>query len=127
MENAFHKRFEVDPTGKIMVLDKFCPWESHLNDLEDENAESKGVTTYIIFPDSVRGYRVRSIPQSIGSFQSRKKLPTPWLALRDDELSKVCGVPGCVFVHAGGFIGGNDTLDGALQMAKLAIAFKDSA
>lgn len=26
------------------------------------------------------------------------------------QLSELSGIPGCVFVHAGGFIGGNDTL-----------------
>ena len=40
-----------------------------------------------------------------------------WRGLRDDELSARAGIPGCVFVHASGFIGGHNTYDGALQMA----------
>lgn len=33
--NALQRRFEVDPSGKIMVLDRYCPWTSHLFDLEE--------------------------------------------------------------------------------------------
>jgi uncharacterized UPF0160 family protein len=32
---------------------------------------------------------------------------------------------GCVFVHNSGFIGGNKTQEGALEMARAAIRFED--
>jgi uncharacterized UPF0160 family protein len=32
------------------------------------------------------------------------------------------GIPGCIFVHANGFIGGNKTKEGALAMARAALA-----
>jgi uncharacterized UPF0160 family protein len=32
-------------------------------------------------------------------------------------LDAVSGIEGCIFVHAGGFIGGNKTLEGAKAMA----------
>lgn len=54
-------------------------------------------------------------------FESRRPLPLPWRGLRDDELSEKSGIPGCVFVHMGGFIGGNQTYDGALAMARTAL------
>lgn len=37
--------------------------------------------------------------------------------MRDDQLSEVAGIEGCVFCHATGFIGGNKTKEGVLQMA----------
>jgi uncharacterized UPF0160 family protein len=49
-------------------------------------------------------------------------MPDPWKGLRDDALSAVCGIPGCVFVHASGFIGGNATYEGVLEMARKAVA-----
>ena len=55
---------------------------------------------------------------ALGSFASRKPLPTAWRGLRDEELSAKTGIPGGVFVHASGFIGGNATEEGALQMAR---------
>ncbi len=35
--------------------------------------------------------------------------------------SAACGIPRGVFVHASGFIGGNDTLEGAVAMAAKAL------
>lgn len=37
--------------------------------------------------------------------------------MRDEVLSDVAGIKGCIFCHATGFIGGNCTRDGALEMA----------
>lgn len=65
-----------------------------------------------------KSWRVQAVAKSPDSFESRKALPTQWRGLRDDELSKECGIPGCVFVHMSGFIGGNHTYEGALAMAR---------
>lgn len=54
-------------------------------------------------------------------FESRKALPAQWRGLRDDQLSNESGIGGCVFVHMSGFIGGNQTYEGALAMAKAAL------
>ena len=52
------------------------------------------------------------------SFESRKALPAAWRGLRDEALSEVSEIPDCVFVHAAGFIGGNSTRGGAIEMAR---------
>ena len=44
-----------------------------------------------------------------------------WRGVRDDALSKLSGIPDCIFVHASGFIGGNKTKEGALEMARRTI------
>ena len=61
------------------------------------------------------------MPLTFDSFENRKPLPAEWRGLRDDELSVISGIPGCIFVHAAGFIGGNKTFEGALQMARKAL------
>lgn len=48
-------------------------------------------------------------------------LPEKWAGLRDEELSDVSGIPDCVFLHSGRFIGGNKTEKGALAMASQAL------
>ena len=45
--------------------------------------------------------------------------------MRDEELSELTGIPDCVFVHASGFIGGNKTYEGVLEMARKALCLKD--
>lgn len=64
---------------------------------------------------------MQAVSVSPDSFQSRKPLPAQWRGLRDDDLSKESGIPGCVFVHMSGFIGGNQSFDGALTMARAAL------
>lgn len=77
---------------------------------------------YTIYPDEGSGnWRIQAVPVSPESFESRKALPEPWRGIRDEELSRVAGIEGCIFVHASGFTGGNKTKDGALEMAKRAL------
>ena len=51
-------------------------------------------------------------------FDNRLSLPESWRGLRDQALVDVAKIPGCTFVHTGGFIGGNLAYEGALAMAK---------
>jgi uncharacterized UPF0160 family protein len=67
---------------------------------------------------------VQAVSVGPGSFESRLPLPAVWRGLRDEELSKECGIDGGVFVHMSGFIGGNKTYEGALAMAKKALAMR---
>lgn len=50
-------------------------------------------------------------------YSNRVFLHKDWLGVRDEKLSEVSGIPKCVFCHATGFIGGNQTREGALEMA----------
>ena len=49
-------------------------------------------------------------------------LHTDWRGLRDAALSEASGIAGGVFVHISGFIGGNETYEGALQMGQKTLA-----
>lgn len=114
-------RYDVDPSGKIVRLNSYCPWKEHLHVLEKE-AGAEGEVLYVLYEDDrEKKWRIQAVGVAPGSFESRKALPTPWRGLRDAELSEVSGVPGGVFVHASGFIGGNDTYEGALEMARKAL------
>ena len=48
----------------------------------------------------------------------RLSLLEEWRGVRDEALSKLSGIKDCIFVHAGGFIGGNKNQEGALEMAR---------
>ena len=124
---AFADRQNYDAEGRILVVpqqpDGGTPWGDHLYNLEKENG-CEGQVLYVLFaengkPDSK--WRIRAVGVSGESFETRKGLPEAWRGVRDDHLSTVSGVQGCVFVHAAGFIGGNVTFDGALEMAKKAL------
>lgn len=115
-------RKNVETSGQVMKLSQFVPWKSHIYDLERE-MNIVGEVKYVVYNDEKDGsWRIQAVAVGPGSFNSRKALPEAWRGLRDDELSKVSGVSECIFVHASGFIGGNKTYEGALEMAKLALS-----
>jgi len=90
--------------------------------LEKSSHIEPGSATYVVYPDELSGnWRVQAVPVSPESFESRKALPEKWRGLRDEELSTLSGIPGCIFIHASGFIGGNKTKEGALAIARAAL------
>ncbi|KAG5519142.1 hypothetical protein PMAC_002230 [Pneumocystis sp. 'macacae'] len=119
--DAFKKRFEYDFRGRIVVFEQFLPWKSHLFQIESE-FNTSGQILYVIYTDG-KDWRVQAVPIALESFTSRKNLPESWRGLRDKVLSLECNVDDCIFVHSSGFIGGNKTKEGALQMAIKALDF----
>ncbi|CCE61289.1 hypothetical protein TPHA_0A02070 [Tetrapisispora phaffii CBS 4417] len=116
--DAVSKRFQIDPSGKIILFEQFCPWKEHLYAVEKElNIENK--IEFVLFKDSGNTWRVSTVPVSSTSFKFRRGLPEPLRGLRDEELSEKSGVPDCVFIHAAGFIGGAKSKDSVLKLAKM--------
>lgn len=114
-------RYDIDPSGEIMLLTRFCPWKLHLFELEEEMKIEPSIKYVLYQDDRGKQWRVQAVAVSPDRFESRKPLPAQWRGLRDDELSKESGIPGGVFVHMSGFIGGNQTYEGALAMARAAL------
>ncbi|KAH9900190.1 metal-dependent protein hydrolase [Xylariomycetidae sp. FL2044] len=132
VREAYAKRTQHDPSGRIMVLEgQAVPWKDHLYALEEAEAGSAGgddskKVLYVLYPEKPvpdAKWRIQAVPVTKDSFQSRKPLPEPWRGARDAQLDEVSGVPGGVFVHASGFIGGNKTFEGAKALADKACAF----
>ncbi|KAI8904166.1 metal-dependent protein hydrolase [Powellomyces hirtus] len=120
---ALEARTQYDPNGHIMVLDRFCPWKEHLHILEEEQKiDDAKKPLYVLYEDdTAKQWRIQAVSVTPESFQSRKPLPEPWRGIRDQALSDMTGIPGGVFVHASGFIGGNQTKEGAMKMAQKAL------
>lgn len=120
VERAFKERFDVHPSGEILVLDSFCPWKEHLYAIEKEQ-NAHGSIKFVLFADSSAKWRVSTVLVTSSSFEFRMGLPQAWRGLRDEALSSETGVEGCIFVHAAGFIGGCNTKEGVLQLATKAL------
>lgn len=122
VEKVVNDRFKVDPSGSILHLTQYCPWKKHLTDIEEEMKIGDQIK-FVIYEDALGSmHRIQGINVEEGSFALRLGLPAEWRGLRDEELSTVSGIEGCTFVHAAGFIGGNKTYEGALEMARKALA-----
>lgn len=102
----------------IMVLEKFVPWQEYLFSSENEKAED---ILFVVYPSNRGGFNWQCVPDSLGSFEQRKPVPTEWKGLHDVDLQKVTGVATASFCHPAGFIGGAATLADAIAIAKKAI------
>lgn len=118
---AVQNRFNIDASGNVIALACPCPWKDHLFDIEKE-LDCTGELLYCIYPDNVHHKTmIQAVPITSTSFQSRMALPESWRGLRDKHLDAESGIHGCVFTHASGFIGGHNTIEGAIQMTRLAL------
>jgi uncharacterized UPF0160 family protein len=122
--DALDKAKDVNVSGRVIALERACPWKEHLLDLEKERGlvNDKSIL-YVLYPEGAQegNWRIQCVPLRAEGFENRKSLPEAWRGFRDDELSRLSGVEGCVFVHAGGFIGGNKSRHGVYEMARLAL------
>lgn len=121
---ALENRYKTHSSGEIINLSRICPWKDHLFDLEKENG-LEGSIKLVIFRSGPADVRVNCVPNKPGSFVCRKFLHKEWRGVRDQELDKVSGIEGAIFVHATGFIGGCKTEEGAMQMAIKSLEAED--
>lgn len=116
---AYAARKSHSAGGRIMVFDRSVPWKDHLYSLEASHPSEEKVA-YVLYPDGPHPgakWRIQAVSVTKESFESRKPLPEAWRGLRDEKLDEVSGIDGGVFVHASGFIGGNQSFEGAMKMA----------
>ncbi|KAI9248645.1 metal-dependent protein hydrolase [Sporodiniella umbellata] len=122
--DALDKASEVHFSGQVIALERACPWKEHLVELEVERSltEDKSIL-YVLYPEGSPdgNWRIQCVSVRPESFENRKSLPEAWRGFRDNELSAISGVDSCIFVHAGGFIGGNKSRQGVCEMARLAL------
>ncbi|KAH7686885.1 Metal-dependent protein hydrolase protein [Dioscorea alata] len=86
--DCLKSRGDIDPSGEIMLLNKFCPWKLHLFELEEELKIDPSVKYVIYQDDRSKSWRIQAVAVSPEKFESRKPLPIPWRGLQDDELSR---------------------------------------
>lgn len=121
---ALEKRDQVHPSGQVIALERPCPWKEHLTELEKErglDSEDKRIL-YVLYPESSPegNWRIQCVPTRPEGFENRKSLPErylkdgekgeeryllwvySWRGHRDEELSQIAKVDGCIFVHASG-------------------------
>lgn len=107
-----------DAKDGIMILDKYLPWDNAVFTSQNPKAEE---ILFVVYPSNRGGYCWQGILKAYGTSELRKKVPTEWYGLNDDELRRVTGVETATFCHKDGFIGGAKTIEDAIILAKKAI------
>jgi uncharacterized UPF0160 family protein len=130
VRNAVQNRFNVDSSGEIIRFEVGgLPWQSSLYSIEmqlglsDNHTErsSGRCIKFVLYEDQSSMWRVQAVTVEGKTFENRISLPEEWRGLRDSDLTSLTKIAGCRFCHASGFIGGNDTFGGALEMARAAL------
>jgi uncharacterized UPF0160 family protein len=125
VDRAIQNRYTTDPSGRIITLESGgLPWLNHLYELE-RIYHIEGHILYVLYTDQQGMWRIQAVTKQGTKFTNRLDLPDMWKGLRDEELCTKAGIRGCRFVHSSGFIGGNDTYEGILQMAQAALSNHD--
>jgi len=121
VERALLQRMETCSSGQIINLEEGgMPWKNHLYELERIHKVDP-LIKFVLYTDISGMWRVQAVTVEGSGFTNRLGLPEAWRGVRDQDLESVCKIPGARFVHAAGFIGGANTLEGALQMAQEAL------
>ncbi|KAL7447505.1 hypothetical protein ACHAXM_011417 [Skeletonema potamos] len=121
VEQAVNDRFECDASGEIIKLPSGgLPWKSEVYELEHQY-KIDPLIKYVLYTDQSGMWRIQCVSVEGKAFENRLGLPKEWRGVRDQDLEKIAGIEGCTFCHAAGFIGGNKSYEGALEMARVAL------
>ncbi|ELP91577.1 hypothetical protein EIN_129170 [Entamoeba invadens IP1] len=124
VRTAFTHRFEINPSGNVIYITDERDFTDAIQMLENEerNAGNHVSLLYVIQKDSKRGeqWRATALPKQY-SYIPQKCFPEAWRGLRDETLSSVSHIAGCVFCHASGFLACNKTFEGIIQMVQASL------
>ncbi|PHJ20734.1 gamm1 protein [Cystoisospora suis] len=139
--DAFKHRFEAHPSGRVIKLSQWCPFQEHVYEIEEEQGVPESVL-FCLYPDlknnEVVGWRVYAVQEKDQQFKSRLPLSEKLRALRDEELGNavinnplVAGSDDLrpsdfIHCHATGFIAGTKSLPAALAMVNITMRDADS-
>ena len=97
---------------QILILPEFVPCQKHLSETE---------IAFVIFPSNRGGYCIQPQKREY-SLNYKCSFPPAWLGLENEELEAASGIAGAVFCHKGGFLMTTETLEEAVQAAKISLA-----
>ncbi len=102
---------------RLLVLDRGMPWKSAV-------FNHALPVIFSVSPASNGNWVVDTMPPEPGSFDQRMPLPEVWAGLQEADLAAASGVPDAVFVHVRRFVGAARSREGALAMARKALALQ---
>jgi uncharacterized UPF0160 family protein len=104
---------------RVVVIPEFAPVGSVISD----HAFSE-VLFLVERSRSSGDWYVNCVRPAGEPFGQRKPLPAEWAGLRGEALCRVTGIPDAVFCHLARFTCAARSLDSALRLASLALAYE---
>lgn len=103
-------------SDSIMKLDCFIPWQGIVSHSDNPKADN---ILYVVFPNNRGVYSVQCVKKW---GRIRKPFPKAWAGLEGKELEEITGVADALFCHEGQYICSAASYEGAMHLAKLAVA-----
>ena len=114
LKNEIESVYKEAERKEIIILSRSGPWQEILTRFSEPK--------FVVYPESDNGsWRAKSVPKTIGTFESRKQFPESWAGLSGAELAKASGVSDAIFCHRGRFLASAQTKEGAIKFAELAL------
>lgn len=106
----------INKSSRILVLYQGMPWQNHI-----QNNPQGDHILFVVYPSGDQ-WNVQTVPAPNEPRSVRKPFPEEWGGLTGQALAEVSGVEDAVFCHRGGFIAASRSLEGAVKLARAAIA-----
>lgn len=116
-ESEVRAAHAISSDPRLLELARKMPWQEAARPLP---------VLLAVYPVPNGNWMVDTLPTEPGGFTPRLPLPAAWAGLRDDNLAAASGVPDAVFVHVKRFVGAARSRQGALAMARHALAINPS-
>ena len=101
-----------------LMFDQSIPWLDSFFELNGE----KHPAVFVIMPAN-NHWKLRGIPPTSDQrMKVRVPLPQEWAGHLDEDLKKVCGIPGAIFCHKGRFISVWETREDALKALEFVLS-----
>ncbi|WP_420475429.1 MYG1 family protein [Noviherbaspirillum sp. ST9] len=111
------RKAQVLEEGRLLYVDNGAlPWTAIVRN------EMPKVLFVISYGIADNRYMLHTVPANPDTFEARADLPQAWAGLQGEELAAVTGVADAVFCHNNLFIAAARSYDGALEMARQALA-----
>ncbi|SBT79660.1 conserved Plasmodium protein, unknown function [Plasmodium malariae] len=114
---AINNRYNFHKSGKVIYLQKNCPYYDHLYDIEEE-FNIKEEILFCIYNDRYGNIRCGAISKKNEAFSLRMPFPASFRGLKNSELEKVSNIKGLTFVHYSGFTSGGESVKCLIQLVE---------
>lgn len=116
---ALESRFSIHPSGRILLLERKCDWETNFY-FEEKKSGLKGKIFFIIFFDDIlKAYIINAIRVKEEKNSVRKLIGKIYRGKKKEELKKLSNLEDFITCHRSGLFATTKSLHSAILVADL--------
>lgn len=103
----------LNTKDKVMILDKYMPWQ--IPELFNSDI------LYVVFKGATEIWAIQAVPKSVGGLNLRKPFPEDWRGLANEDLAMVTEIKSAIFCNSDGFLAVCKYKEDAIKLAYKAV------